>query len=199
MKRSKGYFGNGWHRGRGGLNEMSKKKLIVALILLVLLTSGYIVNSKSQLEDSEEIEMEVRSLNQSLYEFPHIEIIDNHAIALYRWGDTREMKLGVAELKKNWLGEWTFTHSYNMAWESQFEVVELDDLIVVTGYMKDDEVYRIQVKTMMGNEEAELIEHDYGYKLWFFVMDSTENYNEANVKYVDKKGNVLEEVAVGGD
>ncbi|MCR6098757.1 hypothetical protein HXA31_15445 [Salipaludibacillus agaradhaerens] len=55
------------------------------------------------------------------------------------------------------------------------------------------------VETMMGNEEAELIEHDYGYKLWFFVMDSTENYNEATVKYMDKKGNVLEEVAVGGD
>ncbi|UTR16461.1 hypothetical protein MM221_07940 [Salipaludibacillus sp. LMS25] len=50
-----------------------------------------------------------------------------------------------------------------------------------------------------GYEEAELIEQDYGYKLWFFIMNSAENYNEATVRYVDKKGNILEELAVGGD
>jgi hypothetical protein len=151
------------------------------------------------LEDSQEIEMEVWSLNQSLYEFPHIEIIDNHAIALYHWGDYREMKLAVVELKKNWLGKWNFIHSYNTRWQPQFEVIELDELTVVTGYTRDEEIHSIHVETVMGNEEAKIVEKKFDNKVWYIVTDNAENYNEATVKYVDKKGNVLEEVAVGGD
>ncbi|UJW56252.1 hypothetical protein HXZ66_01915 [Bacillus sp. A116_S68] len=168
------------------LKKLKILMMVGSVALLILI--GWFLFLK---DDYKQIENEVYSLDQMETQIVHIEIIDDYALAIYRWDG---LGSGVIEFEKTLFG-WKMTSGISEWSYGELQFVKLENFSVIQqSVVRDAE--NIHVELQNGESyPVPIIKGENTSPRWYYYS-ATEDLAGATVTTYDKDGQVVEEIQV---
>lgn len=181
--------------------SLNKKVKFLSGILIGVLVV-FVVNTLL-VDDEEEIQEQLQSLEQPATDLAHIEFLENdQAIAFYEWGSGETQQFGSAQFKKGLFG-WSFAggstgvypEGAKFSWGfSNLEQSFSNHTDLIRGKVLDTEIEAISVTTDDGKEyDAEVVDYSGNQKLWFLVSEG-EDLIGSTIEAISSEGQVIEQL-----